>query len=212
VENPIVLVSLGKLHALARKFGEVLIASLATLLVTALWSNLTKPATPVAHADGGRPLVEEKLAADDSRERLDDFMERIALSHVAALKGTPPTRDNQALVATAEPPGFANPALASRPAAAKLHGRPRVDKAPLASADQAPLAGDTKVLPAAPAPLPAIDPVVASASSGVDWLNPVQYSARLAGAAGAAGEMVVARTFESLAYVGGALTSFGKKW
>ncbi len=209
MENPIVLVSLGKLHALARKFGEVLIASLATLLVTALWSNLTKPAAPVAHADGGRPFVEEKLAADDSRERLDDFMERIALSHVAALKAASPTRDNRALVATAEPPSFANPAPASRPAAAKLQGRPRADKAPLVSADQAPLASDAKVQPA---PLPAIDPVVASASSGVDWLNPVQYSARLAGAAGAAGEMVVARTFESLAYVGGALTSFGKKW
>ena len=92
MENPIVLVSLGKLHALARKFGEVLIASLATLLVTALWSNLTKPAAPVAQADGGGPFVEERLAADNSKERLDDFMERIALSHVAALKAAPPTR------------------------------------------------------------------------------------------------------------------------
>jgi hypothetical protein len=212
VESPIVLVSLSKLHALARKFAEVLIASVATLLVTALWSNLTKPAAPAAQADGGRPFVEERLAADDSKERLDDFMERIALSHVAALKGAPPTQDNQSLVATAEPPSFANPALASRPAAAKLRGRPRVDKAPLASADQAPLASDAKVQPAAPSPLPAIDPVVASAPSGVDWLRPVEYGVRLAGVAG---DVVVAtntRAFESLAYVGGALTSFGKKW
>jgi hypothetical protein len=59
VKVPILLIIRNGLHALTRKFAEILVSSLATVLVMALFPYTTKPPLPLRGMMGGyRPLTE----------------------------------------------------------------------------------------------------------------------------------------------------------
>jgi hypothetical protein len=82
------------MQALLRKLiPQVIISTLATVLVSTILSAVTNTA-PSATPDSARSLAPNgeatynygELATLDAREPLADFLERVALTHVAALK------------------------------------------------------------------------------------------------------------------------------
>ena len=86
MQVPIPLMIRNGLHALTRKIVEILVSSLTTLLVMAIFPSLTKPTFRFAQDDGGLPYIHGGPAGEETSEAVADFMERVALSHVAALR------------------------------------------------------------------------------------------------------------------------------
>jgi hypothetical protein len=197
MRGPILMANGGAgLHALTRKFAaEVVVSSLATLLVMSIFANATKPAAPVAQDPRQQDLRQAAPAAGAAKESLDDFMERVALSHVAALKA-PPAADESAPVAPA----------AAQKQAAQRHDRPHSDKLRVAAVKAPPLAE-----PARPQQGQDAGPAAAAPAAGVDWLMPVKYGMRLVGTVQDVVSASSTRVVESVASVGGVLTSFVKK-
>src|SRR5664279_5811371 len=117
-------------HALTRKFvAEVLVSSLATLVVIVLFSHLTKPAAPVAQDNYLPSASDRSAAAGQTKESLDDFMERVALSHVAVQKSP----SAAAIVGANDPSTAAVSPSPSRQAAAPRQDRPHSGKVHVAS-------------------------------------------------------------------------------
>jgi hypothetical protein len=201
MQIPVVLAARGGLHALTRKFvAEVLVSSLATLLVMVLFSHLTKPAAPLAPDERQLASQDAQPAVRETRESLDDFMERVALSHVA-LKAPPAAASETASVTTNDTaPATAAPS-ASRQAAAR-HDRPHSAKAHVAS---------VTAPPPAQAPQQPVEQAVASNPAGADWLRPLQTGMRLVASLQDMVAASSARVVNGVASVGGALTSFGRK-
>lgn len=195
------------LHVPTRKLvTEVLVSSLATLLVMAMFSNLVKPTAPAARLDAPVSGSAGGLAASGTNEATADFMERVALSHV----GHKPAAANEAIVAPSEPVVAAVAALAQRPAVAPRHDRPHAVVTHVA-------ANVPDVLPPPRPPLARVEPAVPSASVAVTApvttkpLRPLQYGMRFVTQfvdfVPASGTRVV----EGVTSMGDALTSFAKK-
>lgn len=191
------------LHALTRKFAEILVSSLATVLVMALFPYATKPIPPFARDDGRLSSIDGGPAREQTSETLADFMERVALSHVAALRAPPAAASQPANVAS-EPTTAAVVPLPPRPAAAPRRDRPGSSKVHVA-------ASVPKVLPPVQEPLATIEPTVASAPVKAEPLPPLQYGMRLVANLGGIISASETRVVESVASMGDGLTSLAKK-
>jgi hypothetical protein len=130
MQVPVSLKILDGLNALTRKFvTEILLSSLTTVLVMALFPNMTKPASLFARNDERLASVQGSPAGGETSEALDDFMERVALSHISGLKAPPVAASQEAIVAVSKPTtdtGTPLPPLAAalrheRASSSKLH-------------------------------------------------------------------------------------------
>jgi hypothetical protein len=203
VKVPDPLIIRNGLHALTWKFAEILVSSLATVLVMALFPYTTKPTPPIARDDGRLSSIDGGPAREQTSETLADFMERVALSHVAALRAPPAAASQPANVAS-EPTTAAVVPLPPRPAAAPRRDRPGSSKVHVA-------ASVPKVLPPAQEPLATIEPAVASAPVKAELLPPVQYAMGLVANLGGMISTSETRVVESVASMGDGLTSLAKK-
>jgi hypothetical protein len=203
VKVTIPLIIRNGLHALTRKFAEILVSSLATVLVMALFPYTTKPTPPIARDDGRLSSIDGGPAREQTSETLADFMERVALSHVAALRAPPAAASQPANVAS-EPTTAAVVPLPPRPAAAPRRDRPGSSKVHVA-------ASVPKVLPPVQEPLATIEPTVASAPVKAEPLPPLQYGMRLVANLGGIISASETRVVESVASMGDGLTSLAKK-
>jgi len=204
VQVPIPLIIRNGLLTLTRKFAEILVSSLATVLVMALFPYATKPIPPFARDDGRLSSIDGGPAREQTREALADFMERVALSHVAALRASLAAASQPANVAMSEPTTAAAVPLPPRPAAAPRRDRPGSSKVHVA-------ASVPKVLPPAQEQLTTIEPAVASAPVKAELLPPVQYAMRLVANLGGMISTSETRVVESVASMGDGLTSLAKK-
>ena len=204
MQVPIPLIIRNGLLTLTRKFAEILVSSLATVLVMALFPYTTKPTPPIARDDGRISSVDGGPAREQASEALADFMERVGLSHVAALRAPSAAASQPANVAMSEPTIAAAVPLPPRPAAASRRDRPRSSKVHVA-------ASVPKVLPPAQEPLATIEPAVASAPVKAEPLPPLQYRMRLVANLGGMISSSETRVVESVASVGDGLTSLAKK-
>lgn len=234
VQAPIFPMIRRGLHFLTRKLlTEVLVSSLATLLVMAMFSSVMKatpPSSGVAADPAARP-------ASASGEKTANFMEQVALSHVVGLK--PAAADPSSTAAAASrPAGAAGPgsvvvASAAAPAALVQPAHPSAERGhDRAHASAARVAADIPdVLPpprppvAAPEPVAAAEPVATVEPAVVvaapqkekphriiDYgLRPLRFGMHIVtnvvDFVPASGTRVV----EGVASVGDALTSFAKK-
>jgi hypothetical protein len=203
MQVPIPLIIRNGLLTLTRKFAEILVSSLATVLVMALFPYATKPIPPFPRDDGRLSSIDGGPAREQTSEALADFMERVALSHVAALRASPAAASQPANVAS-EPTTAAAVPLPPRPAAAPRRDRPGSSKVHVA-------ASVPKVLPPAQEPLATIEPAVASAPVKAEPLPPVQYAMRLVANLGGMISTSETRVVESVASMGDGLTSLAKK-
>ena len=204
MQVPIPLIIRNGLLTLTRKFAEILVSSLATVLVMALFPYATKPIPPFARDDGRLSSIDGGPAREQTREALADFMERVALSHVAALRAPRAAASQPANVAMSEPTTAAAVPLPPRPAAAPRRDRPGSSKVHVATS--VPI-----VLPPAQEPLATIEPAVASAPVKAELLPPVQYAMRLVANLGGMISTSETRVVESMASMGDGLTSLAKK-
>jgi hypothetical protein len=204
MQVPIPLIIRNGLLTLTRKFAEILVSSLATVLVMALFPYATKPIPPFARDDGRLSSIDGGPAREQTSEALADFMERVALSHVAALRAPPAAASQTANVALSEPTTAAAVPLPPRPAAAPRRDRPGSSKVHVA-------ASVPKVLPPAQEQLTTIEPAVASVPVKAELLPPVQYAMRLVANLGGMISTSETRVVESVASMGDGLTSLAKK-
>jgi hypothetical protein len=203
VKVPIPLIIRNGLHALTWKFAEILVSSLATVLVMALFPYTTKPTPPIARDDGRLSSIDGGPAREQTSETLADFMERVALSHVAAVRAPPPAASQPANVAS-EPTTAAVVPLPPRPAAAPRRDRPGSSKVHVA-------ASVPKVLPPVQEPLATIEPTVASAPVKAEPLPPLQYAMGLVANLGGMISTSETRVVESVASMGDGPSSLAKK-
>lgn len=199
-----------RLHALTRKLmTEVLFSSLATLLTMAIMSQVTKPVSPAAQA--GEQLTSQlassagEAPSRDTSEATADFMQRVALSHVASLRAPHAAESQASRVAANEPVAAAAVPLPPRPPATPRHDRLGSSKAHLAAnAPKAPQA-----LP--PAPAVVIEPASESAPAKAQLIPPLDYGMHLVTNLGTIVTASETRVIEGMATVGDTLTSIVKK-
>jgi hypothetical protein len=200
------------MHAVTRKFvTEILVLSLATLLVMTFFPNLTKPAYLFTRDDALLTSTSKSLAADESSDTLDDFMEHVALSHISSLKTPPVAASQESIVAMNEPTTDRGAPLPPLAAAAPRHERASSSKVHVA-------ANVPKVLPPVQPPVATIEPRVVSAPVNVvsvpvkaEPLPPLQYGMHLVADLGNIISVSETRVVESVASVGDTLTSLVKK-
>jgi hypothetical protein len=167
------------LHALTRKFvAEILVSSLTTVLIMVIFPNMTKPAYLFTRDDALLTSPSKSLAAGESSDTLDDFMEHVALSHISSLK-TPPVAAGQESVVAVNEPTTDREAPLPPLAAAPRHERASSSKLHVA-------ANVSKVLPPVQPPVATIEPSVVSAPVNVvsvpmkaEPLPPLQYGMHL---------------------------------
>jgi len=202
---------LDMMQALVRKLiPQVIISTLATVLVSTILPAVTNTA-PSVTSDSPRLLGPNgestynygELATLDARQPLADFLERVALTHVAALKEPAAAAKQTASSAAEEPQGATSLHLpASRRSATPRQelGSSKTHLARIAA----------KTLPPQP-PNPPIVPTVASEPPEEKPFLPLQYGMRLAtnlqNIISASNSLVVS----SAASMGDALTSVAKK-
>jgi hypothetical protein len=212
VQIPITLMTIHKgLHALTRKFAEVLISSVATLLVMAVFPYLTKTIVPLGRDSAPLSSIDGGPAKGETDEQMADFMERVALSHVVSLKAPPATAARQAaIVAASEPVMATDVPLPPRPAATPRHDRPSSTKVRIA-------ASVPKASAPAQPPLAASEPatvvtVPVNVESGkAEPLPPLEYGMSLVSNLGNIITASETRVFEGVASMGGTLSSLVKK-
>lgn len=203
------------IHALTRKFvTEILVSSLATLVVMALFPNLTKPVYLFSQ-DGGEIASSHKtLAEQDSSTALDDFLERVALSHISGPKASQEVESQEAIAAVNEPATDREAPLPPSPAAAPR--RERTSSKVRAAANTAKIVPAQQVAMAEPATgqVPAvIEPAVAPAPMKAEVLlvAPLQYGMHLVSNLGTIISVSQTHVVQSVATVGDTLTSLAKK-
>jgi hypothetical protein len=219
MQVPIPLMIRNGLHALTRKIVEVLISSLATLLIMAIFPSLTKPTFRFAQDDGGLPYIHGGPAGEETSEAVADLMERVALSHVAALRAPLAATSEPTNVATSEPATAAVVPLPPQAPAPPRHDRASSSKAHASASipkflppAKPPLATIESAVASAPVNAEALPPLVASAPVKAEPLPPLQYGMRLV--VNNLGNIISAsqtRVVESVTSVGDTLTSLGKK-
>ncbi len=213
---PITLMLRKGLHAVTQKLvAEVLVSSLSTLLVMTLISHLTRPAPALAPADPRVATADLRAAPDAASDATADFLERVALSHVAA----PKAAQDALADATAEPAAVTPvPVPPRRHAAAPDPSRPGKDRvAAIAPGNiqgnpQANVPGAV-VKAASPQPAQSASAAAAPAAGG-DWLNrlnPLNYGAGLVANIGDFVSASDKRVVAGMASVGDSVTTFVKK-
>jgi hypothetical protein len=217
MQAPIFLMVRKRLHALTRKFvTEILVSSLATLFVMAVFPNLAKPSYVFTRNDALLTSAGTSPAADESSDTLDDFMERVALSHISGRKASPVAASQEAIVAMSEPTTDTGAPPAPSAAAGPRHERTpsKVHAASNVAKIQPPLPPLATVETAAgPAPA-AIAPAVALAAppkAELALVAPLQYGMHLVSNIGTIISVSQTRVVESVASVGDTLTSLVKK-
>lgn len=192
-----------------RNLSGALAPSAAVLLTLAVFSYVILPAGPVAQSPAPVPPIEtapadDEIAAEGSGGPVDaipEFIERVALAHVASLK-SPPANSNRgeriALSGTPEAP--ASPHAAAKPVR-QSGSKLRVAAAPMAQPLERP-AG-----PAGGQDARQLSPEAASAEP----LPPVQFGMRLVKNLGSIIAASQTRVAEGVATVGTTLTSLVKK-
>ena len=203
------------IHALTRKFvTEILVSSLATLVVMALFPNLTKPVYLFSQ-DGAQITSSHKgLAKEDSSTSLDDFLERVALSHISGPKASQQVESQEAIAAVNEPATDMEAPLPPSPAAASR--RERTGSKVRAAANTAKIVPAPQVAMAEPAAgqVPAVlEPAVAPAPVKAEVLlvAPLQYGMHLVSNLGTIISVSQTHVVQSVATVGDTLTSLAKK-
>jgi hypothetical protein len=218
VQVPIPLMIRNGLHALTQKFVGALVSSLATLLIMAIFPYLAKPTPPVAPDAGRLSSIEAGSAGEETNDALADFMERVALSHVAALRTPPAAAIEPANGAASETTTAAvvpSPLRAAaaprpdRPSSSKVHAAASVPKVPQPAKPQ--LAATEPAAAPSPVKDEAIPPVVESAPVKAEPLPPLQFGVHLVSSLGDIISASEKRVVESVASVGDTLTSFAKK-
>jgi hypothetical protein len=208
---PISQMILDMMQALVRKLiPQVIISTLATVLVSTILSAVTNTA-PSVTSDSARLLSPNgestynygALPTLDARQPLADFVERVALTHVAALKEPAAAAKQTASTATEEPQSATSLHLPAPRRSAAPRQEPSSSKPNLVH-------GAAKTLPPQP-PIPPIVPTVASEPAEEKPFLPLQYGMRLAtnlqNIVSASNSFVVAIA----ASMGDALTSVAKK-
>jgi hypothetical protein len=211
VQMPIAQMILDMRHALLRKLiPQVIVSTFATILVSTILPAVTNTAHSVA-PEGARSLTPKgeptynygELATLDAREPLADFLERVALTHVAALKEPAAAAKQTASSAAEEPKSATTVHLLPPRRSATPRQEPGSSKPHLAHSA-------AKTLPSQP-PLPPIIPAVASEPAEEKPFLPLQYGMKLAANVqniiSASNSFVVAVASS----MGDALTSVAKK-
>jgi hypothetical protein len=218
VQVPIPLMIRNGLHALTRKFVGALVSSLATVLIMAIFPYLTKPTPPVAPDAGRLSSIEAGPVEEESNDALADFMERVALSHVAALRVPPAAAsepangaasETRAAAVTPSPLRQATAPRHDRTSSSKVHTTASIPKVPQPAAP--PPATIEPAAAASPVKDEAIPPVVESAPVKAEPLPPLQFGMHLVSSLGDTISASEKRVVESVASVGDTLTSFAKK-
>jgi hypothetical protein len=208
---PIAQMILDMMHALLRKLiPQVIISAFATFLVSTMLPAVTNTA-PSVTPDSAWSLAPKgestynygELATLDARDPLADFLERVALTHVAALK-EPAAASKQTANSAAEEPKSATTVHLPPP---RRSATPRQEPG---SSKQRLAHSAAKTLPPQP-PLPPIVPAVAAEPAEEKPFLPLQYGMGLAtnlqNIISASNSFVVAIA----ASMGDALTSIAKK-
>jgi hypothetical protein len=178
-----------------KRVPEVLAASLSIVVAFVFASHLATPAPSVAPVEPRVATAEPVPAANDAGDPTADFLERVALSHVAALKTPAP---DQPAATSGVAPDAAVPLPPRRFAAGQARAaKERIAATTLkdASSPQPPQAAN------APAATPA----------ATDRPGPLQYGMRLFTSVGDFVSASDKRVIDGVASVGDALTSFVKK-
>ncbi|HET6376744.1 MAG TPA: hypothetical protein VFG05_00315 [Methylocella sp.] len=193
----------------ARKPCGALLPGAAALLTLAIFASMIIPAAPVAQSPAPLPPIEtvpadDPAAADGSGGSVDaipEFIERVALSHVASLKTPPANSGPGARFALSGAPE----ALASPHGAAKLV---RLSASKLRAA-----AAPTVQPPGRPAGLANGQDAVQRPSDDTQMepLPPVQFGMRLVKNLGSLISASQTRVAEGVASVSSTLTSLVKK-
>lgn len=189
----------------ARKLGGALLPGAAALLTMAILASVTIPAAPVAQSPAPLPPIEtvpadDPAAADSSGGPVDaipEFIERVALSHVASLK-TPPANSHPGarIALPGTPEALASPHAAAKPVR-QSGSKLRVAAAPMAQPPESPAGQDTVQRP--------------SDADSTEPLPPVQFGMRLVKNLGSIIAASQTRVAEGVATVGSTLTSLVKK-
>jgi hypothetical protein len=191
--------SKGPHNVTQKMLAGVLVASLAFIVVVVLISRPKKTAPAAAAVASRLTLAEAEATPDEASNATADFLERIALSHLATPKAG---AAGETGAATGEVSGDSTvPAPPKRRAATQTRtGKERVAANAPAGAPKDPASPQPALAAGEPAPDIAEHP------------NALQYGMKLVGNVG---DFVVAsdkRVIEGMASVGDALTSFVKKW
>jgi hypothetical protein len=176
-----------------KRVPEVLAASLSLVVVIVFASHLTKPAPSLRPVEPSVAAIALAPAPTETGDATADFLERVALSHVAALK-TPAPDQPAATSATATVAAIPLP--------------PRRVAAALTRA--------AKERIAASAPKDASSPPQAASASdatsaATDRPGPLQYGMRLFASVGDFVSASDKRVIDGVASVGDAVASFVKK-
>jgi hypothetical protein len=208
---PIAQMILDMRRALLRKLiPQVIISTFATVLVSTILPAVTNSPPSVTPDSARSPAQQEEstynygeLATLDTREPLAHFLERVALTHVAALKEPAKAAKQTANSAAEEPKSAPTVPLPPPRRSATPRQEPGSSKPHLAHSA-------AKTLPSQPPP-PPIVPAVASEPAEEKPFLPLQYGMRLAtnlqNIISASNSFVVAIA----ASMGDALTSVAKK-
>jgi hypothetical protein len=215
MQAPIFQMVRSGLRVLTQKLAiEILVSSVATLLVMAMFSSVMKATPPSLGAVAANVVA---APAGGSGDKTADFIEQVALSHVAGLKPAPaaanpaatPTNTTAAGTPAAVPPAPAHTA------AARPHDRQVAVH--VAAADVLPpprpsfAASEPVVIPAivpAVVAVPAKPKRIAPLEYG---LRPLRYGMHLVTSAVDFVPATGTRVVEGVASVGDALSSFAKK-
>lgn len=188
--------SKGPHNVTQKMLAGVLVASLAFIVVVVLVSRPTKPA--VAPVASRLTLAESEATPAEASNATADFLERIALSHLATPKAV---AAGETGAATGDVSGDSTvPAPPKRRAAQTRTGKERVAANAPAGAQKDPASPQPALAAGEPAPDVAERP------------NALQYGMKIVGSVGDFVSASDKRVVEGMASVGDALTSFVKKW
>jgi cytoskeletal protein RodZ len=203
------------IHALTRKFvTEIFVSSLATLVVMALFPNLTKPIYLFSQ-DGAQITSSHKaLAEQDTNTSLDDFLERVALSHISGPKASQEVESQEAIAAVSEPTTDMEAPLSPLPSARPRHERTSSKvHAAANAAKNVPAPQVAMADPPAGQVSAVIEPAAAAApvKAEVSLVAPLQYGMHLVSDLGTIISVSQTRVVQSVTTVGDTLTSLAKK-
>ncbi len=177
-------------------------ASLATLVAVVILCDLAKRAPSFAPVDERIFSADRGPAGEETSDATADFLEGVALSHVASLKAAAPGQAT--VVAAGAPPAFAVfPLPPRRPTASQDH--------PHASKERVAVNAPIGPSPAQQPPAATSESAVVPAPVAAERFNPLQYGTRLVASFG---DIVAAsdkRVVEGVGSVSDALASLVKK-
>ena len=201
----------------SKLIGEVLVSSLATLLVMIVFSHMSRPTPTLATAkDETRLLAETSTLPQtaEAGETTDDFLQRVALSHVASLHSQPrPSSDggaNETAAETGVAPHPVSEPKRERTGIGKNHLAANLPKIlppvkPTETAAIPPTAPEPQAEPSMPATSAAAPPAKEATNA------PLAFGMDLVNQIGTILSDSKTQVFETVASAGNSLTSLAKK-